>query len=93
MPAVRDRRNRSSNRLIGKRLIAHSDGVSLSSSDIDTKRAKCSGTRVLWSAAKNIGAPRNFDLGETLFGQERDELCFQQSAGDSAGPEIDASLR
>jgi len=41
---------------------------------------------VLRRAAENVGSPRNLDLVETAFSQERDQLCFQQSAGDSAGP-------
>jgi hypothetical protein len=41
---------------------------------------------VLRRTAENVGAPRNLDLVETAFSQKRDELCFQQSAGDSASP-------
>jgi len=41
---------------------------------------------VLRCAAEDIRPPRNLDLVETAFSQERDELCFQQSAGDSTGP-------
>jgi hypothetical protein len=41
---------------------------------------------VLRCAAEDIRSPRNLDLVETAFSQERDELCFQQSAGDSTGP-------
>jgi hypothetical protein len=41
---------------------------------------------VLRRAAENVGSPRNLDLVETAFSQKRDQLCLQQSAGDSASP-------
>jgi hypothetical protein len=77
-----------------------SDELRLSDDGIDDERArhvlpcaevhaKCSEGRrvlVLRRTAENIGSPRNLDLVETTFNQERDQLCFQQSAGDSAGP-------
>jgi len=54
--------------------------------EVHAERSECRRVFVLRRAAENIRPPRNLDLVETAFSQERDELCFQQSAGDSTGP-------
>jgi hypothetical protein len=54
--------------------------------EVHAERSESRGVFVLRCAAEDIRSPRNLDLVETTFSQERDELCFQQSAGDSAGP-------
>jgi hypothetical protein len=58
----------------------------LSCAEVHAERSERRRVLVLRCAAKDIRSPRNLDLVETTFSQERDELCFQQSAGDSAGP-------
>jgi hypothetical protein len=54
--------------------------------EVHAERPKGGRVLVLRRAAENVGSPWNLDLAETAFSQERDELCFQQSAGDSASP-------
>src|SRR5258707_513530 len=54
--------------------------------EVHTERSEGRRILVLWRAAEHVGSPRHLDLVETAFSQERDQLCFQQSAGDSAGP-------
>jgi hypothetical protein len=58
----------------------------LDRSEVDAERAERRGILVLRRAAEDVRSPWNLDLLKTTFRQERDELCFQQSAGDSAGP-------
>jgi hypothetical protein len=58
----------------------------LSRAEVHAERSECRRILVLRCAAEDIRSPRNLDLVETTFSQERDELCFQQSAGDSTGP-------
>jgi len=58
----------------------------LSRAEVHAEGAERRRVLVLWCAAENIRAPRNLDLIETAFSQERDQLCFQQSARDSTGP-------
>jgi hypothetical protein len=60
--------------------------AALPRAEVHTERSELCGALVLWSAAENIRAPRNLDVVEAGFSEERDQLCFQQSAGDSAGP-------
>jgi hypothetical protein len=79
-PDVRVARRRlwPGNHLLGPRTLARTK--------VDAERAERRGALVLRSAAKNVRSPRNLDLLETTVRQERDQLCFQQSTGDSAGP-------
>jgi len=58
----------------------------LSRAEVHAERSERRRVLVLRRAAEDIRPPRNLDLVETTFSQERDELCFQQSAGDSTGP-------
>jgi hypothetical protein len=58
----------------------------LSCAEVHAERSERRRVLVLRCAAKDIRSPRNLDLVETAFSQERDELCFQQSARDSTGP-------
>jgi hypothetical protein len=61
--------------------------------EVHAERSEIRGVLVLRCAAEDIRSPRNLDLVETAFSQERDQLCFQQSAGDSASPQIDVAFR
>jgi len=54
--------------------------------EVHAERSERRRVLVLRCAAEDIRSPRNLDLVETTFSQERDELCFQQSARDSTGP-------
>jgi hypothetical protein len=58
----------------------------LSRAEVHAERSERRRVLVLRCATEDIGSPRNLDLVEATFSQERDELCFQQSAGDSTGP-------
>ena len=84
---------RSDHRLRIHGLPAGLSGREFARAQIDPQRAERGGVFVLRRPAKHIRAPRNLDVGEAFLGQERDELCFQQSARDSTGPEIDISFR
>src|SRR5262249_55661904 len=44
-------------------------------------------------AGKTIEALSDSDIAKTCAGEEVDHLCFQQSAGDSTGPEVDVAQR
>jgi hypothetical protein len=54
--------------------------------EIDPDSAEARGTRLLGCIAKDVSSPRDLELLESYGGDRRLELCFQQSAGDSAGP-------
>jgi len=62
------------------------DAGSLPRAEIHAEGAEGCGILVLRRAAEHVRTPWDLDLFETAFGQERDQLCFQQSAGDSTGP-------
>jgi hypothetical protein len=42
----------------------------------------------LGRAAENVGSPGNFEIHKTGHDHGHLQLCFQQSAGNSAGPQI-----
>ena len=42
--------------------------------------------------SKRIKIPTDFDINKTHFFQDLNKLCFQQSTGNSASPEIDIPL-
>jgi hypothetical protein len=54
--------------------------------EVHAERSEGRRILVLGRAAEHVRSPRNLDLVEAAFIQERDQLCFQQSAGDSASP-------
>jgi hypothetical protein len=60
--------------------------ATLARAKVDAQRAERRRILVLRRAAEHVRTPGNLDLLEAEFGQERDQLCFQQSAGDSTGP-------
>jgi hypothetical protein len=57
-----------------------------SRAEVHAERAERRRVLVLRRTAEDIRSPRHLDVLETAFDQERDQLCFQQSAGDSTGP-------
>ena len=67
--------------------------VRFSRTQIDAESAERCRARVLRGAMKDVGAPRNLDLVESCGTNQLDELCFQQSTRDSAGPEVDVPPR
>ena len=54
--------------------------------EVHAERAELRGALVLRRAVEDVRSPGDLDLLESAFGQEREQLCFQQSAGDSTGP-------
>jgi len=57
--------------------------------EIDSDRAKRARAGCLRSAVEDLGLPGDLEIGETGSDDRRLQLCFQQSAGNSAGPEVD----
>ena len=57
--------------------------------DVDAERAEAGGAARLWGTAEDIGAPGDRKIDEASGDDRRPELCFQQSAGNSASPEVD----
>lgn len=66
--------------------IERGDIPGLPCAEVDSERAERRRVLVLRSAAEDVRSPGNLDPSEAAFSQERDELCFQQSAGDSTSP-------
>ena len=56
---------------------------------IDTECSKTFRARLFGGSFKDILAPRDLKIGKPGCHDRGLELCFQQSAGDSAGPQID----
>ena len=46
----------------------------------------------LWRAVEDGSAPGDLEVAEARLGDHRSELCFQQSAGHSALPQVDVAL-
>ena len=65
---------------------------SLSRTEVDPDRTELGGARRLRSAAEDIGAPGDLESHEPRGHDRGVQLCFQQSTGDSALPEIDVSF-
>ena len=65
----------------------------LSRAKIDTERPELRGARLLRRSAEDIGPPGDLERLESRRNHRCLELCFQQSAGDSTGPEIDVAPR
>ena len=60
--------------------------------EIDTERAKAGSRGLLRCAIEHLGPPGQLEILETGRDYNRFQLCFQQSAGDSALPQIDVPL-
>ena len=69
-----------------------SPSVRLGCSEVDAKRPELCGARLLRCTREHIGTPGDLESLEARRFDCRLELCFQQSAGDSALPEIDVAL-
>ena len=67
--------------------------ASLARPEVDADRAKLRGTRRLRRSAEDVSAPRDGEIHESRCDDRRMQLCLQQSAGDSALPEVDVALR
>jgi hypothetical protein len=61
--------------------------------EVDANRTELRRIRCLRRAAEDVRAPRDLEVHESRSDDRRLELCFQQSAGDSALPEVDVALR
>ena len=55
---------------------------------VDALSAELGGARLLRRTAEDIGPPGNLKIGEPGRQHHGVELCFQQSTGDSTGPEL-----
>lgn len=60
--------------------------------EVDSDRAEGGGAACLRRVGKDIRLPRNLKIDETDPFDLSLQLCFQQSPGDSASPEVDLSL-
>ena len=57
--------------------------------EVDAHGTEIGCAAFLWGAAEDVLAPCNFKIDESGHHDRYLQLCFQQSAGNSAGPEID----
>jgi hypothetical protein len=64
----------------------------LSCAEVDAQRSELRGARCLRRTCEDVRAPRDLELDEPGSDDRRLELCFQQSAGDSALPQVDVAL-
>lgn len=64
----------------------------LACTEIDTQGAKIGSTALLRCAFKNICAPGDLEIDKSCLDNRHLELCFQQSAGNSASPEVNITL-
>ena len=60
---------------------------------VDTNGSELRGARLLRRTSEHIGPPGDFETGEPGGGDNRLELCFQQSTGNSTSPELDILFR
>ena len=60
---------------------------------VDAQCAKLCRAGLLRGTAANILPPCNLEIGKACILNNRFELCFQQSASDSASPEVDSLFR
>ncbi len=70
----------------------HEKSRSFLRAEVDPDRTKVSCARLLRCVGEDVGAPSDLESFESRRGDRRLELCFQQSAGDSPGPELDSLL-
>lgn len=61
--------------------------------EIDSDGAKRTRARRLRGAVEDLGLPGDFKISKASSDDRRLKLCFEQSAGNSARPEVDLSLR
>lgn len=66
--------------------------VRLPCAKVDSHCAELRGARRLWRASVDVAAPRYLEIDEPRRYNRCVKLCVQQSAGDSALPEIDVSF-
>ena len=64
------------------------DRCRLARPEDDTHNARIYGVRFLWAVPANIAAPNDLEIFEPSLRKLASKLCFQQSTGDSTGPEI-----
>ena len=64
----------------------------LSCAEVDSNGAELRGARRLWRAGEDLGAPGDLEIDEPRRDNRCPQLCIQQSAGDSALPQIDVSF-
>ena len=69
------------------------DGSSAMSQQIDAHHAVAAGGFFFRCAGETVEPFGDCDVGEAGVRKRGDKLCFQQSAGDSSGPEIDILSR
>ena len=62
--------------------------LSLPRAKVDAFGAEVGGAGFLRCAAKNFGPPRDLEASEASGFYKGLKLCFQQSAGDSTGPQL-----
>ena len=62
------------------------------SSEVDSECAETRRTRALRRAFEHVFPPRDSEVPESGIIDDGLKLCFQQSAGDSPGPELDLFL-
>ncbi len=67
--------------------------IRLAGREVDAHRPELSRRRLLRRPREHIGAPCDLEIEEARFTDRLLELCFQQSAGNSTGPEIEPSFR
>ena len=68
------------------------DELGLPRSEVDSDGTEARRARLLRCVAENFLPPGNLETLEIRRDNRRLELCFQQSAGDSPGPEVDTLL-
>ena len=61
----------------------------LSCSEVDSQRAELRSTRGLWGARIDVPTPGDLEIDKAGGDHRCLELCIQQSAGDSALPQVD----
>ena len=61
--------------------------------EVDADRTERRRARLLRRSREDIGAPRDLEPGEPNRVDQPGQLCFQQSTGDSTGPEVDLLFR
>ena len=68
-------------------------GLSFLCLEIHSECAELSRAGFLWRINIDVLPPSDLKIHETRFRDHRFQFCFQQSTGDSAGPEVDLQLR
>ncbi len=63
--------------------------IRFASPEVDAQGAKVTGTAFLGCACEDVGAPGYLKVHKSGLNHHHLKLCFQQSTGNSASPEID----